>query len=122
MIVHGTCQAAPEPGQPADGPVREVAVEATTYEAARTMLYEQVRDGERLTGIRVEGRPSQPDRRTRTRLAPVLVAAGTLTQTTPRPHPPGGRGSSRLGSATLDSVGPQPYPPLPSLAGEVFPG
>ena len=59
MIVHGTYQAVPEPGQPAGGPVREVAVEAATYEGARAMLYEQVRDGERLTGIRVEGRADE---------------------------------------------------------------
>jgi len=59
VIVHGAYQAVPEPGEPADGPVREVAVEAATYEGARAMLYEQVRDGERLTGIRVEGRAEE---------------------------------------------------------------
>ncbi|MGN7704994.1 hypothetical protein [Cellulosimicrobium sp. 22601] len=56
MIVHGAYQAAPEPGQPADGPVREVAVEAATYEAARDQLYAAAGDGERLLGVRVVGR------------------------------------------------------------------
>ena len=35
MIVHGTYQPIPDPGQSADGPVREVTVEAKTYEGAR---------------------------------------------------------------------------------------
>ncbi len=59
MIVHGTYQAVPQPGQPADGPVREATVEAATYEVARAMLDEQVQDGERLIGIRVEGRADE---------------------------------------------------------------
>lgn len=56
MIAHGTYQVAPEPGQPADGPVREVEVEASTYEDARAELYAAVGGGERLLGIRVDGR------------------------------------------------------------------
>lgn len=59
MIVHGTYQPIPAPGQPADGPVREAMVEAKTYEGARAMLFEQVQDGERLIGIRVEGRANE---------------------------------------------------------------
>lgn len=59
MIVHGSYQAIPDPGRPADGPVREISVEAATYEEARAELYGQVRDGERLTGIRVEGRADE---------------------------------------------------------------
>jgi len=59
MIVHGTYQPIPDPGQSADGPVREVTVEAKTYEGARAMLDEQVQDGERLIGIRVEGRADE---------------------------------------------------------------
>lgn len=56
MIVHGTYQAAPEPGESADGPVREAEVETSTYEDARAQLYASVGDGERLLGIRVDGR------------------------------------------------------------------
>lgn len=56
MIVHGTYQASPEPGQSADSPVRELVVEAVTYEEARAQLYAAVGEGERLLGIRVEGR------------------------------------------------------------------
>jgi hypothetical protein len=57
MIVHGTYQALPPgPGQPADGPVREVMVEAATYEEAHEALVAAVAAGERLLGIRVEGR------------------------------------------------------------------
>src|SRR5690606_34520734 len=59
VIVHGTYQAIPEPGHPADGQVREVSVDVATYEAARAELYGQVREGERLTGIRVEGRANE---------------------------------------------------------------
>jgi len=59
MIVHGTYQPISEPGQPADGPVREATVEAKTYEGARALLDEQVQDGERLIGIRVEGRADE---------------------------------------------------------------
>ncbi|TFF12440.1 MULTISPECIES: hypothetical protein [Cellulosimicrobium] len=59
VIVHGTYQLVPEPGQRADGPVREVTVDAATYEVARALLDEQVRDGERLIGIRVEGRADE---------------------------------------------------------------
>jgi hypothetical protein len=59
MIVHGTYQPIPEPGARADGPVREVTAEVKTYEGARAMLLEQVQDGERLIGIRVEGRADE---------------------------------------------------------------
>lgn len=56
MIVHGSYQVAPEAGQTATGPVREVAVEASTYEEARDQLYAAANDDERLLGIRVDGR------------------------------------------------------------------
>ncbi|WP_276515686.1 MULTISPECIES: hypothetical protein [Cellulosimicrobium] len=39
--------------------MREATVEAATYEVARAMLDEQVQDGERLIGIRVEGRADE---------------------------------------------------------------
>lgn len=55
MIVHGPTKTCPSRAVRPTAH-REVAVEAATYEGARVMPYEQVRDEERLIGIRVEGR------------------------------------------------------------------